>query len=108
MLDEEDVLVIDTRNDYETAIGMFEKRSIRAQDIPEFPEYVRTADIPKTKKVMIYCTGGIRCEGRPRSSCSAGLRKSMSSAFGGILKYLEEGKGRFNGECASCSITAWR
>ena len=100
MIEKEDVLVIDTRNDYETAIGMFEKAiDPKLKTFQEFPEYVRTADIPKTKKVMIYCTGGIRCEKAAVELQRQGY-KNVYQLSGGILKYLEEkAQSKFHGEC---------
>ena len=59
-----EVLLIDTRNDYECAIGTFrgavdpQTRSFR-----EFPDYVRShLDPARHRKVAMFCTGGIRCE----------------------------------------------
>ncbi|MBP9773027.1 MAG: hypothetical protein KBD00_00170 [Candidatus Peribacteraceae bacterium] len=100
MLQNEDVLVIDTRNDYETAIGMFEKAvDPKLKTFQEFPEYVRNADIPKDKKVMIYCTGGIRCEKAAVELKRQGYN-NVYQLSGGILKYLEEkAKSKFHGEC---------
>jgi UPF0176 protein len=57
-------VLIDTRNDYEYAIGSF-KNAINpeTQTFREFPEFVKTHFDPKKhKKVAMFCTGGIRCE----------------------------------------------
>jgi len=63
MLDREDVVLIDARNSYEYAIGKFKNAiDCGTRVFHEFPEFVRTAGIPKDKKVMMYCTGGIRCD----------------------------------------------
>jgi UPF0176 protein len=59
-LQDEGVLVLDTRNWYETKVGKF-KQAIDPdiEEFHEFPEYLKNAGIPKDKKVLIYCTGGI-------------------------------------------------
>ena len=60
---EENVVVIDTRNICETEIGMF-KDAIdpRLNSFGEFPEWIENSGIDKDQKVLMYCTGGIRCE----------------------------------------------
>ena len=86
-----DVVLVDTRNDYECAIGRF-KGAVdpNTQSFREFPNWVEQnlADKKKTK-VAMYCTGGIRCE-----KATALLRQQgFEQVFhlkGGILKYLEE------------------
>lgn len=103
LITDPDVVVIDTRNDYEVGIGKFrnainpETRSFR-----EFPEWVKKQSVLREKpKVAMYCTGGIRCEK------STALLKSMGfeNVFhlqGGILKYLEtvpEKESLWEGEC---------
>ncbi len=98
-----DVAVIDTRNDYEVAIGTFEG----AID----PETARFGDFPawwaenkarfEGKKIAMFCTGGIRCE----KSTNYLLGEGVEDVFhlqGGILKYLEEvpeENSQWNGEC---------
>src|SRR5690606_20787568 len=63
VLKEEDVVVIDTRNDYEYRIGHF-KGAINpnTSEFTEFPKYLKESGISPEKKILIYCTGGIRCE----------------------------------------------
>lgn len=100
MLKQEDVVVIDARNDYETAIGIFEHAiDPKLKTFQEFPDYIRKANIPKTKKVMLYCTGGIRCE----KAILAMQREGYEHVYqldGGILRYLQEKpEGHFSGEC---------
>ena len=63
LLDDKDVLVIDTRNDYEIESGTFpEAVSPNTTNFRDFPQYVSTLDKTKHKKVAMFCTGGIRCE----------------------------------------------
>jgi UPF0176 protein len=97
------VVLIDTRNDYEYAIGTF-KNAInpKTNTFREFPEYVKTHFDPKKhKKVAMFCTGGIRCE----KASSYMLSKGFDEVYhleGGILKYLEEVKtdeSLWQGEC---------
>lgn len=96
----EDVVVLDTRNDYETEVGIF-KNAIdpKLGQFNEFPQYVAQCDIPKDKKVLMYCTGGIRCE----KALLEMERQGYTNVYqlqGGILKYLEEYPHKhFDGEC---------
>lgn len=103
LLNDPDVVVIDTRNDYEFDIGTF-KNAINpnTQTFREFPEFVRqNFDPKKHKKVAMFCTGGIRCE----KASSFMLDEGFESVFhlkGGILKYLEtmpENESLWDGEC---------
>lgn len=96
----EDVVVIDTRNDYEYEIGHF-KGAINpdTNEFTEFPEYIKRADIPKDKKVLIYCTGGIRCEKAILSMEEMGY-ENVYQLQDGILNYLKEKPNEdFEGEC---------
>jgi UPF0176 protein len=100
MIEEEDTVIIDTRNDYETEVGMF-KGAVdpNLKNFQEFPEYVRTCGIPKEKKVMMYCTGGIRCEKAILEMEKQGY-KHVYQLEGGILSYLKKfPHKKFDGEC---------
>ena len=86
-----EVLLIDTRNDYEIAIGTFEGAvDPQTKSFREFPDYNKAHfDPPRHKKVAMFCTGGIRCE----KASSYMLGEGFEEVFhlkGGILKYLEE------------------
>ena len=99
-LNEEDILVLDTRNWYETKIGKF-KNAVDPQldEFNEFPEYLKNSQIPKEKKVLIYCTGGIRCEKAIVEMQAQGFQ-NVFQLEGGILKYIEEFPNqKFDGEC---------
>jgi UPF0176 protein len=95
-----DVTILDTRNAYETRIGAFQGAvdpGIKA--FHEFPEYVRTAGPPKDKPVLMYCTGGIRCEKALLEMEKQGYQ-DVYQLEGGILAYLRRfPQGRFKGEC---------
>ncbi|HEY9642388.1 MAG TPA: rhodanese-related sulfurtransferase [Coleofasciculaceae cyanobacterium] len=86
-----DVIVIDTRNDYEVEIGTFKNAHNPATaSFREFPEYVQqNLDPAQHPKVAMFCTGGIRCEKASAYMLSQGFQE-VYHLKGGILKYLEE------------------
>lgn len=86
-----DVIVVDTRNDYEVAIGSFPgARNPKTKTFREFPKYVdEHLDPEKHPKVAMFCTGGIRCEKSTALLKQRGFRE-VYHLRGGILKYLEE------------------
>ena len=91
LIDDPEVLVIDTRNDYEFQVGTF-KNAINpnTQSFREFPQYVKeNLDSAKHKKVAMFCTGGIRCEKSTAFLKQQGFDE-VYHLKGGILKYLEE------------------
>ena len=98
-----DVLVIDTRNDYEVAIGTFEGAdNPHTASFREFPAYVEKLKAEgRTPKVAMFCTGGIRCE----KASSLMLREGFDEVYhlkGGILKYLETvpaAQSKWRGDC---------
>lgn len=100
VLSEEDVLLIDTRNDYETKVGKFAGAlDPSIKKFTEFPEYLRGAALPKDRKVLIYCTGGVRCEKAILEMHKQGFEE-VYQLDGGILRYLERfPEGHFEGEC---------
>jgi UPF0176 protein len=88
---EPDVLLIDTRNDYEYKVGTF-KNAINpnTESFREFPQYVKEhLDPQRHKKVAMFCTGGIRCEKSTAFLKEQGFQE-VYHLKGGILKYLEE------------------
>ncbi|RYZ68556.1 MAG: hypothetical protein EOP05_16245, partial [Proteobacteria bacterium] len=99
-LAQEDVVVLDTRNWYETRIGTFKKAiDPKLEEFSEFSEYVAKAEIPKDKKVLIFCTGGIRCEKAIVEMHDQGF-ENVFQLDGGILNYLAEKPNQnFEGEC---------
>ena len=91
LIQQEDVILIDTRNDYETGIGTFE-RAIEpyTRSFKEFPMWVQNNLSPQIhKKVAMFCTGGIRCEKATSYLIEQGFEQ-VYHLEGGILKYLEE------------------
>ncbi|MBK8814767.1 MAG: rhodanese-related sulfurtransferase [Methylococcaceae bacterium] len=86
-----DVLLIDTRNDYEYQVGTF-KNAINpnTESFREFPQYIKDhLDPEKHKKVAMFCTGGIRCEKSTAYLKEQGFDE-VYHLKGGILKYLED------------------
>lgn len=96
----EDHVIIDTRNWYETKIGTFKGAMNPMTDqFTEFPKYLEENNIPKDKKVLIFCTGGIRCEKGILEVQKQGY-KNVYQLYGGILNYLQEyPDDQFEGEC---------
>lgn len=86
-----EVLLIDTRNDYEIAIGQFQGAiDPKTKNFREFPRYVaNNLDPKKHKKVAMYCTGGIRCEKASSHMLAHGFEE-IYHLEGGILQYLED------------------
>ncbi len=91
LISDPDVVLVDTRNDYEYQIGSF-KGAINpnTESFREFPAYVKdNLDPKKQKKVAMFCTGGIRCEKSTAYLKEQGFDE-VYHLEGGILKYLEE------------------
>ncbi|WP_417207771.1 rhodanese-related sulfurtransferase [Antarctobacter sp.] len=86
-----DVAVIDTRNDYEVAIGTFEGAvDPQTDSFRDFPEWWQAnKDRFHNKRIAMFCTGGIRCEKSTNYLLSQGV-EDVFHLKGGILKYLEE------------------
>lgn len=102
LISDPEVLVIDTRNDYEVEIGTFENAlNPQLQTFREFPQYMQQIDPAKHKKVAMFCTGGIRCEKASALMLKAGFDE-VYHLKGGILKYLEQVPAQeslWRGEC---------
>ena len=103
LINDPEVTLIDTRNDYETAIGSFANAiQPKTKSFRDFPAYVKqNLDPQKHRKVAMFCTGGIRCE-----KSTAYLRQQgfdeVYHLKGGILNYLEQvpkAESMWKGEC---------
>ncbi len=101
-LDEgKDLVLLDTRNDYEIRLGTF--RGARDLDLETFREFPGRAadleDVPRDQTVVTFCTGGIRCE----KAAALLLKNAFSDVHqlhGGILRYFEKcGDAHYDGEC---------
>ena len=91
LISDPNVVVVDTRNDYEVEIGTF-KGAINpnTKRFREFPEYVeRNLSENKKKAVAMFCTGGIRCEKSTSYLLNQGFKK-VYHLKGGILNYIEK------------------
>jgi UPF0176 protein len=91
LISDPDTIVIDTRNDYETAIGVF-KGAVDpgTKTFREFPDWVKNnTGLHNKPKIAMYCTGGIRCEKATAFMKEQGFDE-VYHLKGGILKYLEE------------------
>ncbi|PSL16868.1 UPF0176 protein [Marinobacterium halophilum] len=103
LISDPEVLLVDTRNDYEVQIGTF-KHAVNpaTETFREFPQYVQeNLDPEKHKKVAMFCTGGIRCEKSTAFLKEQGFDE-VYHLEGGILKYLEtvpEADSLWEGEC---------
>ena len=98
-----DVAVIDTRNDYEVAIGTFDGAvDPLTKSFGEFPAWwAENKDRFHNKRIAMFCTGGIRCEKSTNYLISQGI-EDVYHLKGGILKYLEEvpaDQSLWHGEC---------
>ena len=91
LVNDPEVVLIDTRNDYEYGIGSFRGAlDPQTTTFREFPAYVReNLDPTRHKKVAMFCTGGIRCEKASAFMLKEGFEE-VYHLQGGILKYLEE------------------
>ena len=98
-----DVAVIDTRNDYEVAIGTFDGAVDPAtKSFGEFPAWWEANKQKfEGKKIAMFCTGGIRCEKSTNYLLGQGV-EDVYHLKGGILKYLEEvpeAQSKWDGDC---------
>ncbi len=103
LINDPDVILIDTRNNYEYEIGSF-KGAINpnTETFREFPSFTKNSlKQYQDKKIAMFCTGGIRCEKSTAYLKSEGF-ENVFHLQGGILKYLEEVKKEeslWEGEC---------
>ncbi|MBL4576456.1 MAG: rhodanese-related sulfurtransferase [Opitutaceae bacterium] len=103
LISDPDVILVDTRNDYECEIGTFKNAlNPNITTFREFPQYTKdNLASSKEKKVAMFCTGGIRCEKSTAFLKEMGF-KNVFHLEGGILRYLEEvpqEKSLWEGEC---------
>jgi UPF0176 protein len=103
LVESPDVILLDTRNDFEVEMGTFEGAvDPRIGKFSEFKDFVkRELDPAKHKRVAMFCTGGIRCEKASSYMLAQGFEE-VYHLKGGILQYLEdvpEAESRWNGGC---------
>jgi len=103
VISDPEVLVIDTRNTYETQAGTFERAiDPQTETFVEFKDYVRNnLDPKKHKRIAMFCTGGIRCERASNFMLHEGF-ETVYQLKGGITSYLrdiDEDKSLWHGNC---------
>lgn len=103
LLDDPNMLVVDTRNHYEFEVGTFPRALDPGTDsFRDFPEFAnKLAETSRDRPLAMFCTGGIRCEKATALMLELGFEQ-VYHLQGGILKYLEEvpdDKNRWEGEC---------
>lgn len=100
MKDREDVVLLDVRSDYEHSIGKFKNAvTLDIENFREFPEKVKELKKYKDKKILTYCTGGIKCEKASALLLKEGF-EDVYQLHGGIIKYGKEAGGEdFEGKC---------
>jgi UPF0176 protein len=98
--DDEDVVIVDMRSNYEHSIGKFKNAiSFDMENLRELPDHINEIAHLKDKKVITYCTGGIKCEKASAYLLDQGF-KNVYQLHGGIIKYgIEEGGEDFEGKC---------
>jgi UPF0176 protein len=97
----EDVIILDTRNEYETRVGLFENAiDLQLDTFRDFPSAIETLPVEyKDKQIVMYCTGGIRCEKASAVMMKAGF-SDVKQLKGGVLDYFKETGGAYwNGDC---------
>ncbi len=97
----EDVVVLDTRNEYETRVGLFENAvDLQLNTFRDFPDAIeQLPEEYKDKQIVMYCTGGIRCEKASAVMLKAGF-SDVKQLEGGVLDYFKETGGKYwNGDC---------
>lgn len=106
-----DVVLVDTRNVYETRVGSFKNAVLLPlEGFRQLPEYLPELEKYRDKKIITFCTGGIRCEKAVPMLKAAGL-ENVHQLEGGILAYLEKyPAGHWDGECfvfdERCTVTS--
>lgn len=100
MKDRDDVIVLDVRSNYEHKMGKFKNAvTLDIDNFRDFPAMINELAQYKDKKILTYCTGGIKCEKASALLLHEGF-KDVYQLHGGIIKYGKEAKGEdFEGKC---------
>ncbi|GAA3960506.1 rhodanese-related sulfurtransferase [Hymenobacter antarcticus] len=98
--DRDDVVVVDVRSDYEYNLGRFKNAvTLDMENFRDFPERVERLKEFKDKKILTYCTGGVKCEKASAYLLEQGF-ENVYQLHGGIIKYgIEAGGEDFDGQC---------
>ncbi|WP_257657330.1 oxygen-dependent tRNA uridine(34) hydroxylase TrhO [Parapedobacter lycopersici] len=100
MKDRDDVIVLDVRSNYEHQVGRFKNAvTLDIENFREFPQKINELAQYRDKKILTYCTGGIKCEKASALLLKEGF-KDVYQLHGGIIKYGKEAGGKdFDGKC---------
>ncbi len=100
MIDRDDVVILDVRSTYEHNLGKFKNAvTLDIENFRDFPDQIEALAKYKDKKVMTYCTGGIKCEKASALLLHHGFT-DVYQLHGGIIKYGKEAGGKdFEGKC---------
>ncbi len=100
MKDRDDVIVLDVRSNYEHNVGRFKNAvTLDIENFRDFPAKINELAQYKDKKILTYCTGGIKCEKASALLLKEGF-KDVYQLHGGIIKYGKEANGKdFDGKC---------
>ena len=100
MMQDDDVVLVDMRSNYEHAVGKFKGAvTFNMGNLRDLPDHMHEIDHLKDKKIITYCTGGIKCEKASAYLLENGF-ESVYQLHGGIIKYgLESGGQDFDGKC---------
>ena len=98
--DRDDVVVVDVRSDYEYNLGRFRNAvTLDMENFRDFPARVERLKTFKDKKILTYCTGGVKCEKASAYLLEQGF-ENVYQLHGGIIKYgIESGGEDFDGQC---------
>jgi UPF0176 protein len=98
--DRDDVIVVDVRSDYEYNLGRFKNAvTLDIANFRDFPDRVERLKEFKDKKILTYCTGGVKCEKASAYLLEQGF-ENVYQLHGGIIKYgIEAGGEDFDGQC---------
>lgn len=97
----EDIVLLDTRNEYEVRLGTFEDAvDLNLDSFRDFPNKIMSLDQKmKNKEIVMFCTGGVRCEKASALMLKNGF-KNVKQIDGGVIKYFEDTGGSYwNGDC---------
>jgi UPF0176 protein len=100
MINDPDVFLVDMRSDYEHEVGKFKGAiTFDMHNLRELPDHVHEIEHLKDRKIVTYCTGGIKCEKASAYLLEQGFT-DVYQLHGGIIRYgLEEGGENFDGKC---------
>lgn len=91
----EDLIILDTRNDYEAEVGKFKNALVLPiKTFKEFPEALKQLDSKKHRKIVTYCTGGIRCEKATAYMKQQGFT-DVNQIQGGVINFCKQHPGTY-------------